>query len=86
MKVKEKFLKYSWKGWEDDHHTINLSELYTSWCFRQSGLECLPMKRGFMDAETLLEKGRTRYDVPLTEEQIKFLKSYIEIFYQVQKM
>jgi hypothetical protein len=44
------------------------------------------MKRGFMDAETLLEKGRTRYDVPLTEEQIRFLKSYIEIFYQVQKM
>jgi len=86
MKVKEKFLKYSWKGWEDDHHTINLSNLYMSWCFRNTDLECLPMKRGFMDAETLLEKGQTRFGRKLTEKQIKFLKSYIELFYQVQEM
>jgi hypothetical protein len=86
MKVKDKFLKYSWKGWNVNHHTENLSELYISWCFQQVGLECLPHKKAFMDAETLLEKGHTTYNAPLTNDQIWFLKSYIELFYQVQKM
>lgn len=86
MEAKEKFIKYNFKGWNVNRHTENLSDLYTSWCYQHSvGLESLPRKASFMDAETLLAKGSDRYDEPLTDEQIKFLKGFIELFYQVQE-
>ena len=38
-----------------------------------------------MDAETLLKKGFTRNGMPLTKKQIKFLKGFIDLFYQAQE-
>ena len=85
MEAKEKFMKYSFNGWNVNRHTEHLTDLYVVWCFHQTDIECLHHKWSFMDAETLLKKGSTRNGMPLTKKQIKFLKGFIELFYQAQE-
>ena len=84
MKAKEKFIKYNFNGWEVNPYTERLTDLYLAWCNKQS-FESLPHKKQFMDAETLLERGMDVYGNDLDDEQLKFLKGYIELFYQVQE-